>query len=300
MNTRTAAGILSFAILLITDTASADIPAPPCIQSIVQNGQDVTITLSSRDYDPRYHVIYTEFSLARYEMSGECRVVTYVEKETFFKEEDAVGREVWCDDRGSVEDCEEYPEECDDCDDDGTLDCYGFCNCCDWEFEYTDVCARPGSYIYQVLMPEDDVDVFEDDYDVCDYDNSRRQAIVDSKNFTISVEDIECTEPEDRETITVCDEPDAGSDYDAGTDGDTDSDSDTDTDTDSDTDGDTDADSDTDDASDDDDDADAGASEDENKQDDSGSGNCSVSACGGRGNQGSVFDLMIMTSRLLR
>ena len=191
--------IILLAVSFMTDKSLADSPNPPFIKSLVQQGQDVKITL---DLHANGYCWNNNESCTLTRVLGELAKDILVNK--VFNKEDAVGSREYCKYPSEEEYCLEHPSECNDCDGDDIPECYYDCST-QFYYEVIDECVWPGEVIYSITALNAD-----------DQSGPKK----------ITVDD----------TSDECLDSDAGVDSGTDADADTDSDSDADLDTDDDSD----------------------------------------------------------------
>jgi hypothetical protein len=146
------AATISFIVLfvLLPSRVYSDLLPSAEIYSMVQTGQNVTLTISS--FGSGIESSTSNLSLGLLRHSGEDTEV--VLEPTLFTDEQADEIDIVCIPPSSYEDdpeyCVDYPEECSDCDADGILECPG--KCYDRYFvSVDDECAPVGWSVYQLI-----------------------------------------------------------------------------------------------------------------------------------------------------
>jgi len=142
----------SFAVFLMIvfaapDISFADTPPPPRIESLVQQGQDVQITI--RLAWPGNCWAYSDEACTLTRMMGGLTKDMFVDR--VFSEEAASGSGEWCHPARSNEVyCSKNPSECLDCDGDDVPECdTDNCNV-EFYFDIVDQCVWPGEVTYTI------------------------------------------------------------------------------------------------------------------------------------------------------
>ena len=150
MKTISSIVIITASFLFITRIAFADSGPLPHIHSLIQNGQDIKITLAIPD--DSYLLVEDPHTLFR-EQDGESETVFRNRVFANSKEEVSNYKKVCVTNHDFYPeaDCTKNPEECFDCNDDGTLECDAD-NYCDWYglFDLVDGCVSPGETNYTI------------------------------------------------------------------------------------------------------------------------------------------------------
>lgn len=138
-------------LLALPTAARANDGTPPWIQDVVQEGQDVDLTLAIVDRgEPG---LSSTFQVIRTERDGEETVV--MDDHVFATSEASSSADPtcrWWDDENPA-DCEDEAVGCDDCDHDGTPECDGWCQTA-WYFVVTDTCVPTGDTSWTLATVE--------------------------------------------------------------------------------------------------------------------------------------------------
>jgi len=202
--------VMFTACMLVSFYAAANDGTPPWIHELEQKGQDVLINIAIIDkgepgMGASYDIIRNKAG------DQESEPGTAIVENRIFNANDAVNISEpgcrWWEMEPEGDYCVKNPAECEDCDDDGKRECWGWCETTHY-FDIVDECVQPGTWSYSLLQSGDDWDIA-----------TEQIAVTDSGE--------ECS-------------PASDSDSDSDTDTDSDSDSDSDTDSDSDSDSDSD------------------------------------------------------------
>ncbi len=209
--------ILGILVLCLPGTAMADAAPFPSINSLVQKGQDVQITISINEF-----VDNSEWILSLKGVNQKEWLV-FEDRDFFNEKPSSISKE--CQDAyhlpdGGAFDCSASPQDCFDCDGDNVPECYSGINCVSTSsFDIIDNCVYPGHTTYTLFSGPSEYSY---------------------KNLEVIDTDDDCLEQD----AGADSGGDSGSDADGDSDTDVDSDSDVDGDSDADTDVDTDADAD--------------------------------------------------------
>jgi len=193
---------------LYSRESPADIPYPASITEAFQEGQDVIIHLEDSDY--AWHTITSlTYSIVRRKESDSCRY-SFILKDDLMIAGEVIINESWCDDLGDSEYCEGdagVDAGCNDCDEDGVLECYGECYCCSTTVEYVDKCVSPGRYEYLLLTPSEDIEKdrysLDEEEDPITLDGIGKQLVLGVMDLEVVDSDEEC-KPEKQDTANVC------------------------------------------------------------------------------------------------
>jgi len=127
-------------VALLPALSRADADGGPEIFELVQNGQDVEITITFDDQNILKDDLY---SLERSSDNGDSLIF----EDRHFTTDDAVSSEDGCFHTGDPEYCEDNPGMCSDCDGDDVEECDGDCYTL-YFFEFLDECVEPGLVRY--------------------------------------------------------------------------------------------------------------------------------------------------------
>jgi hypothetical protein len=160
---------------------SANDGTPAKIYELMQDQQDVVITLAIVEGgEPGFNEDYT---VTRSGPTGERTVVD----DEQFDDADVVDSERRC--RGgwnAEEQCAEVPDECEDCDDDGVLECWvaedGWCETVNY-VEVVDRCVPPGETDYELTA--EDWGWFDDEESI-DVEDTGASCLDDDSGCSVS------------------------------------------------------------------------------------------------------------------
>ena len=134
------------------------------ILSLTQTGQDIEVELHCWDKSSPPFDVYLE-------RTDEAGVVTPIESPPVELDDIVAHAEPHCDAAWeSIEICEKNPASCQDCDEDGVLECQGD-NCYKgYRFVVIDECVPPGTWTYSIDPSTKAVDVQDIEYPCPDED----------------------------------------------------------------------------------------------------------------------------------
>jgi len=161
-------------VVLVSRISSADSGPRPYFYELIQKGQDVKITLgialSGADYCSGESGEKNKCTLIRENGNDEKKIF----EKRYFMNEEAEDDVRKCVAYGSEEMCAEKPEECVDCDGDGTAECWtGSGGCYTFQlFYFMDRCVPPGVTTYTLFDLDYMQDEISKDIEVEDIDTS--------------------------------------------------------------------------------------------------------------------------------
>jgi len=150
--------LICAALLVRAGEASADLSMGPSIHALTQGGQNVEITLVTDRWFLGDSLVHDGLGLVREDEHQTVELLHHA----VLHEEQAEAIEPAC--HGTPdptdEQCDEWPEFCNDCDGDGFQECYGSCDA-RYYFSVIDECVPPGraTYVLSYFTNEESHDV---------------------------------------------------------------------------------------------------------------------------------------------